>query len=314
MSHLPIDVMDDIECLKEQLYKTIPNMTLWYDVLRSIVLISGAEKAILTLRDKKDADLYFPKDVRVELQSPMFFGFSGKEIDEYIHHYQDIDPWTEVEANNPPIFPYALSTFVDREELIKTGFIEWLEPQGINDCAVLSVHTSRDHWVALNVFYDIEKPDIKRRVLDLLSAFQPLMAGVWEAGQQFRAKCATPDSLKYFIEQLCHPALIVNRHSEVIDRNREAESLLGSSEELISTQNNKFWLTNSTLRGLLYRANENIGSREFLPSSPPKEVIYHDKKRYTITLLESGEDILGEDKALRLISIENDTCLSPMYL
>ncbi|WP_198158304.1 nitrogen regulation protein NR(II) [Enterovibrio coralii] len=239
----------------------------------------------------------------MSLESPMLVGFSEKEIDDYIHVYQEKDPWTKVEAEHHPYFPYALSNFVDREELVKSGFMEWLEPQGIDDCVVIAVCTSVDHWVGINVFFSAKDSHVKRKIIDILSTFQPLMTEVWTFGQKVRIANTSTKKLKHYIEGLDTPVFLVSKDAELIDTNRAANEFLRLKCKTIRVQQSKLCSVDTQLRRKLRDAIHRAGNQEFTDLSLPKITLSHGHWRYTVTLLQKGEDVIGADTALRLVSI-----------
>lgn len=105
------------------------------------------------LRDKYSVELYITNDISAELKSPMLYGFTADEIDDYLEHYYQDDPWTEVEHQYHPVIPYAMSSYLPVEALRKTKFWQWLEPQQINDSVVVEIFSAPDSWISMNLFF-----------------------------------------------------------------------------------------------------------------------------------------------------------------
>jgi len=310
--------MDSKQRLTETLYKTISDINVWQDVLRDISLLTGASRCIIMQRDKKTAELYITQSIYIDLASPVLYGFSDEETDSYITHFYQSDPWTEIELKNYPVTPYAMSSFLPIEELKKTEFWPWLAPQGINDTAVIEVFNSTEYWISINLYFDGYNEAVKNRCLDLLSEYKPLMNAVWDLGQQFRASKSSPESLYYFLEQQKSPSFLVDSNSKVIKANNKGLALLDCNDCLVNLKDNLLFIKNSEMRSRLRNEISVLSERKYIIENPPKTSFNIGELTFHCTLLGNGEDIIGRDTALRLVSIESreellSKLLSPIW-
>ncbi|NLS14451.1 hypothetical protein HGP28_16395 [Vibrio sp. SM6] len=290
--------------LKEKLYKTINNVEHWRDVLGEMVKLTGAKKAFLMLRNRQSSDFYIPKDLLETLASPVIYGLSEQEVDDYVNRYQSLDPWTKIEAQIPPITPYALSQYISAEALRASGFWSWLEPQGVNDTVVFAVHHASDHWVSVNLLYDNTQPGLKQKILALITEYLPLMNEVWEAGQRMRQVTTYPASIQFFLEQLSDSAFLVDRYAKVINSNRHAKTLAKNSELGLQLHQGYLHHKERRISETLKKLISNIGSEDYHPDAPPKLQVRLLGHNVTVTLLNRSEDLIGYDTALRLVTIE----------
>lgn len=163
--------------------EAITDLANWGDVIRHIVQTSGASKGILALRKTRDATFKVPSGV---LDSPLLYGFSIPEIEEYVSKYIVMDPWTEIEEQLFPASPYALSKYLSIEELKKLEFWNWLEPQGISDTVVVNVGEFENYWVGLNLFFDGNDDTVRQRTIALLNELLPNLRRAWSISEIHR--------------------------------------------------------------------------------------------------------------------------------
>ncbi len=310
--------MDNRRQLTQLLYKTISDINVWHDVLREISLLTGASRCIIMQRDKKTAELYITQSIYIDLESPVVYGFSDDETESYITHFYQSDPWTEIELKNHPIVPYAMSSYLPIEKLKESDFWPWLAPQGINDTAVTEVFNSAGYWVSINLYFDGYNEVVKKKCLDLLSEYKRLMSEVWELGQQFRLSKSSPESLFYFLEQQKSPSFLVDSNSKVIKANNKGLALLDSTDCFLNIKDNLLFIKSSEMRGRLRDEISVLSERKYIVENPPKTSFNIGELAFHCTLLGNGEDIIGRDTALRLVSIESreellSELLSPIW-
>lgn len=290
--------------LERLLYKTVGSTAVWQGVLEEISNITGAPKAIIMLRDKQTAELYITKYIQIELESPMLFGFSEEQAFSYISHFYKFDPWTSIEKNHHPFVPYAMSSYLSISDLQKGDFWEWLAPQNISDTVVAEIHSSKDSWVSINVFYNDEDTEVKDKTLVLLTKYQMLMQEVWEEGLQYRAVHSAPESLDYFLEQLEQPAMLVRANGQLVKQNLKAEHLLNLSGGKLRSKDGYLFIRNKAEREELLNKIDNLSKRGELNGKEGDIVLGHFS--ISCTLLGDKEDIIGFDDALRLLVIRKE--------
>lgn len=267
--------------------------------------MTGAIKGIITLRDRMTAEIFISQDMRYELSSPLLYGFSEDEIESYISHYAQFDPWTEVEKLYHPISPYELSKYVDQKTLRSSLFWQWLEPQGISDVIVLDIGTSANYWVAMNLFFPAEDHKVKQAVLDLTREFQKVLQDAWRCGLQYRATKFAPESLSYFIEQQQLPSLLLDVNGVVVMVNEKANALLVQKQGLFLGKKNNFYIKSEQLKEQFNHAMIKLKDVPFSINKHKEVTIQDEHFLIKLTLIEKPENVIGEDVGLRLITIES---------
>ena len=295
--------MKDLVNLQQTIYKTIEDIELWQEVLQLFCTLTGAEKGIITLRDRATAELVVPVDVESDLSSPLLYGFSYEEIGGYIEHYIAFDPWTEFEKLYHPNTPFALSKYVKYDKLVKTPFWEWLEPQGVNDTVVLDIGTSSPNWVAMNLYYDGQNPAIKRKILRYTAKLQGMMQEVWSLGQKVRAAQLEPNRLGYFLDQQPDPSVLLSPDGKVILANSKAEELFDAPDTIVSTKNAQIVIQDKKLKKQYDDMFHQIKELQGTKLNEQLSFIAGDFK-LSLALIEKAEDQIGADKAARLFTIK----------
>ena len=184
-SKVPIEMFkqSEIRVINTAILDTVTDLGKWGDVIRLLIETSGASKGILALRQHRNANFKIPSGV---LDSPLLLGFSNAEIEDYVTEFVAVDPWTKIEEKHPPVKPYALSTYLPLEDLIKSEFWEWLEPQNISDTVVVIVGSFESYWVGLNLFFDGQNKSVHQRIIALLEELLPSLKRAWKVGEIHR--------------------------------------------------------------------------------------------------------------------------------
>lgn len=302
--------MKEKQVFMELLYKTITNIEIWQDVLAYLCNITNAPKGILMLRNIESAELLIPKNIHIDLKSPMIYGLSDIEIETYIKKYYQFDPWTKIEKEHHPLTPYAMSEHFPISELKKTKFWEWLQPQNISDSIVVEIHHSAEHWVSINLFFDGYDEKTKQDALTILNKHQIIMNNVWHLGLQFRASNASPESLIYFIEQQDLPSILIDHNLKVIHTNKKADFFLQDPKNLIKKSSGYLFIRNKQKQKSLKEAISSLSDNPFNPKSPPHATIPFDNWICTATLLSEAQNIVGEDTAIRMLTFRSNIILS----
>lgn len=297
--------MEERKKLKELLYSTITKMDAWHDVLAEICSITGAPKAMITLRDKLTAELFVTQDVNIELESPMLFGLTQREVESYIRDYYHLDPWTLIERKTHPYAPYTMSSFLPIEKLKKMPFWQWIETQNFNDSVVMELYSSRDSWVAINVFIDGYNDNVKTATLNLLSSIQHDLNFVWQQGLNIRASLAPPESLMYFLEQQEQAAILVDKYGKVIGKNNKSADLFTDNSVELSEKEQFIFIRDKNLLSEFRNKIASLSLAKFNTTQAPSFNMIISNHILKCVLLGKGQDIVGTDTALRLITIEN---------
>ncbi len=299
--------MREIEVLKNTIYNTVDELKAWYEVLRGFSELTGAPKGIITLRDRLTAELVIPSDVRHDLSSPMLYGFSEQEVENYISHYVQFDPWTEFENLYHPVSPYPLSKYVSFETLKLSPFWEWLEPQGIGDTVVIDIGTFSKNWIAMNLYFPSGNEVIKQDVLRYTTALQADMQRAWSLGQRYRAAQHSSTYLKYFVDQQPNATFLIEPDGTLIASNNKGSKLLNNDIGFYIDAQKYFLIRDNRIREQFKREVEQIKKRYASGSQaePIEIVLSGGGFSITIALIAGIEDKIGADHSLRLITVQN---------
>ncbi|MBD5770812.1 LuxR C-terminal-related transcriptional regulator [Marinomonas colpomeniae] len=306
--------MNRTQTFTELLYETITNINVWQDVLKHACKITHASKGMIVLRGRRDAELFISEKLYIELKSPMLYGFSTKEIKAYVMEYSQCDPWGKITIEHHPIRPYAVSKYLPIQELQKTKFWEWIKPQEISDSVTVEIHGTADVWVSINLFFNHNNEEVRQSSLALLQNFQKIMYDVWRLGLQFRNTNSFPESLIYFLEQQNSASIIIDRNLNVFHTNKKADLILLDSTNSIMKISNHLLIRNKEKHKNLRESVSKLSNKLFNPKKPPYTAIQLDNWVCTATLLSEGQNIVGEDTALCLLTISSKTIKSNAQL
>ncbi|WP_171043944.1 LuxR C-terminal-related transcriptional regulator [Pseudoalteromonas phenolica] len=294
--------MLELESLKNTIQKTTSNIESWQEVLHEISRLTGVKKGIITLRDRATAELFIPTDVQYESSSPLLYGFSSEEVGSYVTHYARFDPWTEFEKLYHPSKPYALSKYIDQQTLQNSEFWQWLKPQGISDTIVLDIGSSSNSWVAMNLYFLAEDTTTRENTLAVVTELQEVMVEAWEQGLLYRMSKAAPDSLLYFLNQQANPSILIDSNSLIVLENKKATKFLKNNEAIFKDVKGHLKIKNIELKKEFRKAMEKLKESQF--SELAELVVADDKFLIKFALIEKAQNAIGEDKGLRLITVE----------
>ncbi len=295
--------MRDLLILQEAIYNTIEDIELWQEVLHLIANLTGARKGIITLRDRSTAELVIPTDVRSDFSSPLLYEFTEQEVESYVSHFIQFDPWTEFEKLFHPTTPYALSKYLSQKSLKASQFWQWLEPQGISDTVVLDIGSNSSSWIAMNLYFSADDRGVKQKILNLTVDIQKTMQDAWRFGQTARAAQLEPKGLSYFLEQQPYACLLLEADMSVVLANGKAKKLLQDANNLLIDDRNNLIIQDNKFRRDFLCAMEALNSVRTGIGKLPEIELFNKNLIFTFTMIEKMEDMIGTDKGLRLISI-----------
>lgn len=184
---------DDHNQLVSELISCIENLKNWQNVLALLCTMTGAEKALVSLRNHNDSHLFLHPDLPT---SPFQYNFDPNQAEIYLNRYAIRDVWCEIQTQHPPITPLVMSDHLPLSELHQTEFWKWLEPQGVDDTVVVRIGEAHGGWVALNLYFASQQsPDLERAVAVLTRHLQ-ILKDTLALG--FKAHQSSAD-----VEQLC---------------------------------------------------------------------------------------------------------------
>lgn len=216
----------DLKALSATLIQTIQDPTKWQAALRGLCEYTHAEKALISLRDKKTAEIVIPDDVSKEFASPLIYGFSEAQVAAFLGDFGDIDPWTEIERLNYPYFPYNMSRYLPQDHLRQSPFWQWLQPLNISECVVCELGRTETYWGALNLYFDTPTGKETEVVLERLKDVLPVLQNVWSSGRALQVAKTAASSLDMVLTAIEHPAAIVLQDGELVAQNGEMQRFL----------------------------------------------------------------------------------------
>ncbi len=197
----------------------------WDSALQSLCNYCGASKALISRRALKGAHIVIPTQVQNEWQSPLIHGFSRHEIETFLDQFAASDPWNQVEAQNFPYTPYALSRFLPVKLLQQTPFWTWLEPQGLVDSVVAVVDQDDSGWTALNLYLDADQARQSARVIQRLTEVLPDLSKMWTAGRDVFIARSDYWPIPSIVEHMSDPCIVVDLGHIVSSLNEAASTL-----------------------------------------------------------------------------------------
>lgn len=212
--------------LASALSLTITDPMQWENALDVLCRTCGATKALITRRSLQGATIVVPTRVQDEWQSPLIHGFSLEQVEDFLMNYQESDPWTPIEAQNPPYTPYALSRFFPVDKLRRTKFWDWLEPQGIVDSIVAEIGHDADGWTALNLYLNEEQARNADAVVAALKEILPQLSTIWSAGKEVFMARSDPRPVPSIVELMSDPCLVVDLDFRLVAGNAAAQELI----------------------------------------------------------------------------------------
>lgn len=204
-----LSIEREVADLAEALLETIEHPASWESALAALCASVGASRALVTLRDLETAEIYVPTEVSETHGSPLIHGFSPEEVFSYLSEHMADDPWTEIEQRNPPVAPYAMSTYLPPEALRETRLWSWLEPLGIGDAVACEIGRTDRHRTILNLFLPLDAaPGHSEMAIRRLVPVLDLIRKAWVVGRRFQLLGMSRDGLNALLEAMSRPSLI----------------------------------------------------------------------------------------------------------
>jgi hypothetical protein len=292
-----------INSLIPLIYEVVENPAKWYEVLEAVCRITGANKAILSLRDRMTAELVIPTGVEGNFSSPMLYNFDEAHVQSFVETYNQHDPWTTYEQRYHPNRPYALSSYLPHEELVKSKFWEWLNPQGIGDTVVAEIGMLPKQWVAFNLYFAHDDQVTRDRVLELMTELLPRLRKVWHAGEVVRQGVLADSRALSFLEIQRDAAALLRPDGTMEAANEKARRL---GEGPITFSGMRMGYRSNEVRDQFNTAMSQLGDK---PNQREFIEFLIDDYCLTLSLMGPAEDSLGMNKATRLLTIspQNDS-------
>lgn len=281
------------EDLRHFLFQTILDDTQWYEALSQLCAYLGVPKALLSLRDHRTAQIVIPETVATTFQSPLMYGFDDAQVMAFLDRYAANDPWTAIERDQYPYYPYEMSRHLPKCDLQKTPFWGWLAPQGIDECVVCEIGRSDTYWVALNLYFGGAKPDKASGVIARLRKVLPDLRAAWDTGRQFRIEKASSQSFVMVLSVMPNPVVMIDYAGRIVATNTLYDDLLLGTT--CATSVGAPVCLPSDMPMLNAAANESVSIRRGQPAALGMQA--------TVSAFHSVELPGGERRNLTLISI-----------
>jgi len=217
----------ELRALSAKLIQTIEDTAKWQGALRDLCAYTQTGYALISLRDKSSAEIVIPDDVSAEFASPLIYGFNEAEVEAFLSDFGEVDPWTKIERNNHPYFPYQMSRYLRQEDLRKTDFWQWLKPLQISECVVCELGSTESYWAALNLYFDPKSEAETTAVIERLKDILPVLRSVWTSGRALQVATTAADSLDIVLSAITEPAALVLQNGELVAMNDAMNSFVG---------------------------------------------------------------------------------------
>lgn len=223
----------DLKALSASLIETIQDPTKWQATLSKLCAYTHAQKALVSLRDNKTAEIVIPDDVSKDFASPLIYGFTVDQVEAFLGDFGEVDPWTEIERVNYPYFPYNMSRYLPQDQLRQSPFWQWLEPLGISECVVCELGRTETYWGALNLYFDTPTGTETQLVLERLKDVLPVLQNVWSSGRALQMAKTAAGSLDMVLAAIPNPAALVLQDGELVAQNHSMQRFLGDAGILV---------------------------------------------------------------------------------
>lgn len=219
----------ELKALSASLIQTIQDPARWEAALRSLCEYTHTQRALVSLRDRKTAKIVIPDDVSKEFASPLIYGFDEEQVASFLDDFGEVDPWTAIERQYHPYFPYNMSRYLPQAQLRQSPFWQWLEPLNISECVVCELGQTDTYWGALNLYFDTPNGSEANMVLERLKEVLPMLQNVWSSGRALQVAKTAADSLDMVLAAVQNPAAIVAQDGELIAYNGAMQRFLGDT-------------------------------------------------------------------------------------
>ena len=288
---------ENLNSLIPMIYEVVEDPDKWYEVLAAICNVTGASKAIMSLRDRMTAELVIPTGVENSFNSPMLYNFDEAHVQSFVETYAQFDPWTPIEKLCHPNRPYALSDYLPHKDLEASKFWEWLEPQGIGDTVVAEIGVTATEWIALNMYFPHDAPKVRDNVLYVLNELLPLLKKVWRVGEIVRDRHLEKDRFLHFLESYREGAILIRRDATLVAANSKAQQLTDCP---IGFSGQKLLFKTKKVRDKFNAELARLGDKSSQIQSI--DFVIGDYA-FSLSLMGPAEDNLGMDKATRLLTV-----------
>lgn len=219
--------------MTQSLIQTVVEPRHWEEALSQLCAFTGASKCLLSLRDPQTAQIVIPAEVSNTFASPLISGFTDAEVESYFATFAGDDPWTAVERDNYPYFPYEMSRYFPKAKLRGSPFWKWLKPQSIDESVVCELGRTSNYWAALNLYFDGNRPGKAETVIKRLRMVLPELQAAWTAGRTHQIAKTSEKTLTMLLSAMPVPALLMSPSGRVFAVNDAcAQALQGSTAEI----------------------------------------------------------------------------------
>ncbi|SIS85891.1 hypothetical protein SAMN05421759_104359 [Roseivivax lentus] len=228
-----------------KLMEAIKEPQKWGEVLETIMRITGAKAAIITLRDKQTCQIVNDVELEEKFHSPLIRGFTTEAIVHYLTNLRTIDPWAEFQRTYYPHRPVQMSTVCPKDSVEDQRFFEWLSELGFNDTIVFELDRMSGYWTAINLFLESPTSSEARRALDFANEYYDLIRNAWVTSQALTKTRQSSAALMGRAAGAGSPICIAGANGELLESNEHFDAFLQSGAIRLSGSKRKISFANA---------------------------------------------------------------------
>uniref|UniRef100_UPI00192CF03D LuxR C-terminal-related transcriptional regulator n=1 Tax=Thaumasiovibrio occultus TaxID=1891184 RepID=UPI00192CF03D len=306
--------MAEHETLSSLLLKSSINVSDWGRILAALLDLCGASRGVISLRCRHTASVFVPPVVLKEGQSPLICGLSKEEVNTYLKYYADMDPWVAIERKHHPVVPYLMSEYLPLDELKTLPYWQWLEPQGINDCATLDIGRCDEGWIAVSVLFDGSTEGQRYQVLNTLRQYQHSLSLAWRMRQKARENTMSSVCFEQLINQIAFPAFILSPSNKLINYNHAGERFLADCDTPLQESDDELVLIDENRRCRAIPIRKYFDATEYNAYRSTPQNLEAGEWCLEYAHLGEGGNLLGVDDLLRLVIVKRKEDIKNEFL
>lgn len=245
------DPIADTTDLPLKLMDAIQDSAKWGDALDTMMKVTGAKAAIITLRDKSNCQIVNDVELEQKFHSPLIRGFSTEAIVHYLTNLRTIDPWAEFQRTHYPHRPVQMSKVCPQSAVPDTRFFDWLGGEGLVDSVVFELDRMAGYWTAINLFLEKPTGPTAERTLKFAETNYELLRNAWVASQRVAKAQQVNGALLDRAAKSGAPVCVVSANGSMLECNDLFDAVIETDAIRISGNSRKLSFGRSvTVQGL----------------------------------------------------------------
>ncbi|MEL6960365.1 MAG: hypothetical protein AAGL89_15580 [Pseudomonadota bacterium] len=212
--------------LSVKLIEAIEDPEKWGDVLDWIIETTPVKGAIITLRDKVNAQIVNDHALEQKFHSPLIRGFDQEAIVYYLTELRTIDPWAAFQKNHYPHLPMQMSKVCPPETVKEQRFLTWLRGVGFEDTIVFELERMSGYWTAINLFLERGEGSEAEAAMAFAKANYNLLRQSWQTSQSMARIRQSNAALLDQAARGGAPVCLVGPNAEMIECNPLFDELI----------------------------------------------------------------------------------------